>query len=155
MVGNEAWLSQVRQWIERDYPYLVSTNYHITSPDTIDYNCVAWAAEDTQRWWWPDPMRESYWPVNVPREETLNAFIKAFEALGYVICETPDLEENYQKIAIYLLNEQPTHVARQLLNGKWTSKLGQDEDIEHDTLEALTGARYGQVAQIMKRSLAS
>lgn len=50
MVGNETWLSQIRQWIERDYPNLVSTNYHITSPDTIDYNCVAWAAEDTQRW---------------------------------------------------------------------------------------------------------
>ncbi len=75
MVGNEAWLSQVRQWIERDYPNLVSTNYHITSADTIDYNCVAWAAEDTHRWWWPDPMKESYWPVNVPREETLLAFL--------------------------------------------------------------------------------
>ncbi|NEP35633.1 MULTISPECIES: hypothetical protein [unclassified Moorena] len=148
MVGNEAWLSQVRQWIERDYPNLASTNYHITS-------AVAWAAEDTQRWWWPDPMKESYWPVNVPRVETLLAFIKAFETLGYVICETPDLEENYQKIAIYMLNGQPTHVARQLLNGKWTSKLGQDEDIEHDTLEGLTGERYGQVAQVMKRKVGS
>ncbi|NEO46086.1 MAG: hypothetical protein F6K55_18900 [Moorea sp. SIO4A3] len=58
-----------RIWYERDYPNLVSTNYHITSADTIDYNCVAWAAEDTQRWWWPDPMKESYWPVNVPRVE--------------------------------------------------------------------------------------
>ncbi|WP_293105967.1 hypothetical protein [Moorena sp. SIOASIH] len=75
--------------------------------------------------------------------------------LGYVICETPDLEENYQKIAIYMLNDQPTHVARQLLNGKWTSKLGQDEDIEHDTLEGLTGERYGQVAQVMKRKVGS
>ncbi|NEO72041.1 hypothetical protein [Moorena sp. SIO3H5] len=155
MVGNEAWLSQVRQWIERDYPNLISTNYHVTSADTIDYNCVAWAAEDTQRWWWPDPMKESYWPVNVPRVETLLAFIKAFETLGYVICETPDLEENYQKIAIYMLTDQPTHVARQLLNGKWTSKLGQDEDIEHDTLEGLTGERYGQVAQVMKRKVGS
>ncbi len=98
-------------------------------------------------------MKESYWPVNVPREETLLAFRKAFETLGYVICETPDLEENYQKIAIYLLNGQPTHVARQLLNGKWTSKLGQDEDIEHDSLEGLTRDWYGQVAQIMKRKL--
>ncbi|NEQ82716.1 MAG: hypothetical protein F6K26_21480 [Moorea sp. SIO2I5] len=48
------------------------------------------------------------------------AFIKVFETLGYVICETPDLEKKYQKIAIYLLNDQPTHFARQLLNGKWT-----------------------------------
>lgn len=151
MVSNKAWLSQVRQWIERDYPNLVSTGYNITSVDTIDYNCVAWAAEDTQRWWWPDPLFESYWPAEITREETLSAFIQAFQTLGYIICEKSDLEENYQKIAIYTLNNKPTHVARQLFNGKWTSKLGQDEDIEHDKLQGLEGERYGQVSQVMKR----
>ncbi len=153
MVGNKGWLSQVKQWIERDYPNLIPTDYEITSIDTIDYNCVAWAAEDTQRWWWPDSMFESYWPNNVPREETLLAFIQAFQTLGYMICENSDLEENYQKIAIYTLNNKPTHVARQLFTGKWTSKLGQDEDIEHDNLEGLEGKRYGEVTLVMKRPI--
>ncbi|BAZ13375.1 hypothetical protein NIES4071_52140 [Calothrix sp. NIES-4071] len=27
---------------------LAACGYQLTSPDTIDYNCVAWAAEDRQ-----------------------------------------------------------------------------------------------------------
>jgi hypothetical protein len=44
-----------------------------------------------------------------------------------------------------------THAARQLDNGKWTSKLGQLEDIEHESLEALSGAVYGSVVQVLKK----
>ena len=51
MVGNEAWIARVKVWIERDFPNLLTTGYEITSPDTIDYNCIAWAAEDNERWW--------------------------------------------------------------------------------------------------------
>lgn len=35
----------------------------------------------------------------------------------------------------------PTHMARQLPNGAWTSKCGANEDIAHFTLDALE--RYG------------
>lgn len=67
------------------------------------------------------------------------------------------MEEKYQKIAIYNdYDNLPTHVARQLPNGKWTSKLGQDEDIEHNNLQGLTGRPgYGEVACIMKRVINS
>ncbi|MEC4986739.1 MAG: hypothetical protein SAJ37_21125 [Oscillatoria sp. PMC 1068.18] len=153
MVSNNAWRSQVKNWIERDHPNLVSTDYQLTSPDTIDYNCVAWAAEDSDAWWWPDPLDESYWPPEVAREETLEAFVNAFQTLGYEICENSALEIGFQKIAIYVSQEKPTHVARQLNNGKWTSKLGSNEDIQHDTIEGLTGERYGQVACVMKRKI--
>jgi hypothetical protein len=34
---------------------------------------------------------------------------------------------------------------------KWTSKIGELEDIGHDGLSALEGEAYGNVAQIMKR----
>ncbi|MEL6882527.1 MAG: hypothetical protein AAFP09_18535, partial [Cyanobacteria bacterium J06607_10] len=60
----------------------------------------------------------------------------------------------FQKIAIYIDAQQtPRHVTRQLANGEWTSKIGQYEDIQHKTLEALTGEApaYGTVAQIMKK----
>ena len=151
MVGNEAWRSQVQEWIQQDYPNLADENYQITSPDTIDYNCVAWALEETQRWWWPDSFFESYWPPNIPREETIEAFQKLFQYFGYSICDAAILERDVNKIAIYLANNKPTHVARQLENGKWTSKLGSNEDIEHDTLEGLEGKKYGKVVCIMKR----
>lgn len=46
-----------------------------------------------------------------------------------------------------------THVARQLTDGKWTSKLGQLEDIVHSTVDAIAGSDYGEVIQFMKRHL--
>jgi hypothetical protein len=51
VVGNNAWVKFVREKIERDYPSLIVYGYKLTSPDTIDYNCVAWAAEDDETWW--------------------------------------------------------------------------------------------------------
>lgn len=44
----------------------------------------------------------------------------------------------------------PTHAARQLHSGAWTSKLGNAEDIEHE-LHALEGEIYGTVVVIMNR----
>ena len=37
--------------------------------------------------------------------------------------------------------------------GKWTSKIGALEDIEHDSLEALIGAEYSIVKHIMIRKI--
>jgi hypothetical protein len=45
-----------------------------------------------------------------------------------------------------------TRAARQLPNGKWTSKLGRWQDIEHE-LDGLVGAMYGTVRQILKRAI--
>jgi hypothetical protein len=48
----------------------------------------------------------------------------------------------------------PTHAARLLPSGLWTSKLGEWEDIEHDLL-ALEGDVYGTVALLLKRPCAT
>ncbi len=153
MVGNNALVRYVTRLIERDFPNLAACGYKLTSPDSPDYNCVGWAAQDDQRWWWPDADDIHYWPPNVPRELTLEAFQQAYQTLGYEVCQDETLEEKFQKIAIYTdYDNIPTHVARLLPNGKWTSKLGQDEDIEHNNLQGLTGQPgYGEVACIMKR----
>ncbi|MDZ8025057.1 MAG: hypothetical protein RMX65_019260 [Nostoc sp. DedQUE01] len=155
MVGNNAWVNFIREKIERDYPNLPVYGYELTSPDTIDYNCVAWTAEDDETWWWPDTQNQFYWPLSIPREETIDAFQKAFETLGYEICQGDALEEGFQKIAIYTnSNKVPSHVARQLPTGKWTSKLGSLEDIEHNNLQGLTGnPGYGEVVCIMKKRI--
>jgi hypothetical protein len=123
--------------------------FEITSAKTDEYNCIAWAAGEAHRWWWPGHGR--YWPPAAPYDETLRAFIIAFMGLGYEPCDAEDFEEGFDKVALFA-DETPlvTHMARQLPNGRWTSKLGSLEDVEHD-LRAVESADYGQVAQILKR----
>lgn len=101
-------------------------------------------------------MEQEYWPEGVPREETLTAFISAFETIGYEVCNDEFIEQGFLKIAIYGDSQKvPRHVARQLANGEWTSKIGQYEDIRHKTLKALSGdsPAYGTVIQIMRKAV--
>jgi len=87
-----------------------------------------------------------------PREETVAGFIRAFGHLGYAICDSSDLEPDFEKLAIYADDtDVPTHMARQLQSGDWTSKLGELEDIQHLTLDQLSGSQYGRVVQFLKR----
>ena len=94
-------------------------------------------------------------------EETLASFQAVFEGMGYSECESDALEAGYEKIALYVDAEGvPTHAARQLQNGAWTSKLGDWEDIEHDSLMALESAPlmnslYGTVALVLRRPVRS
>jgi hypothetical protein len=132
-------------------PRLTAENYRVTSPATWEYNCIAWAAGVTDAWWWPVPGR--YWPPDVPRDESLAAFIAAFAVLGYAVCRSADCEPGLEKIALYAVGTTPTHAARQLLSGWWTSKLGPSLDIEHATPEAVAGGVYGEVAVILSRTI--
>ncbi len=119
------------------------------------YNCVAWAAGVTTEWWWPVGAERTYWPAGVPCEVTLEAFRDAFATLGYAVCAGEELEPGFLKIALFASAEGvPRHAARQLESGRWTSKLGRMEDIEH-ALHDLEGTLYGSVALIMKRPRAA
>jgi hypothetical protein len=140
--------------LEDTFPGLASGGYTVTSPRDKSYNCIAWAAGDTRNWWWPVPEGEdTFWPAGVTRAETLSAFRDAFASLGYVECSSGDLEAGFEKIAIFADDQGvPLHAARQLPEGRWTSKLGELEDISH-ALPDLTGAVYGSVALLMKRPL--
>lgn len=138
--------------IEKIFPNLLIRGYSITSPLTTEYNCIAWAAGDTDAWWEPDPLYLYFWPDGIPREYSLDAYVNAYETVGYTVCQCPEPEEGYEKIAIYVNpNGKPTHAARQLGSGSWTSKLGELEDIEHHDLEGLHGQAYGTVAVFMQR----
>jgi hypothetical protein len=76
--------------------------------------------------------------------------VQAFESLGYQLCEHGHLEAGFAKVAIYALDGKPAHAARQLPDGRWTSKLGRDIDIAH-SLSGLVGPAYGEVAIYVKR----
>jgi hypothetical protein len=136
---------------EGRWPYLFSEGYQVASQPTWDYNCIAFAAGCESEWWWPDANGDAAWPDKVNREEQLACFAEAFATIGYQVCEHSDLEPGYEKIAIYARNGIPTHAARQLPDGRWKSKLGAWEDIEHNTLKAVEGDIYGQAVLFMKR----
>ena len=126
--------------------------YRQTSPATPAYNCIAWAAEDSQRFWWPHPQQIYHWPGSVRREEKIERFIEAFQTLGYEPCGNGTYEGGWQKVVIYVASDgTPTHMARQLENGEWTSKLGNDVDITHHTVEDLEGPLYGTATRYLRR----
>jgi hypothetical protein len=134
-----------------DFPALATDRWSITSEATDQYNCVAWAAQETRRWWWPSESDDDYWPL-ATREETPEAFKRAFAMKrGYEGCDGAELELGWEKIVLYVLDGKPTHMARQLADGSWTSKLGPGRDIMHHTLAALEGPMYGAARHFMKR----
>jgi hypothetical protein len=136
--------------LEEMFPGLRGQLYHIRSPRDHSYNCIAFAAGDDHNWWWPDLAQEDTWPLGVARAETVQAFRDAFATLGYMVCDHDQLEPGFEKIALFALAGMPKHAARQLPSGRWTSKLGRREDIEHG-LHDLTGTVYGSVVLVMKR----
>jgi hypothetical protein len=102
-------------------------------------------------------MNIGWWPPGVPRETTKEAFVKAYETLGFELCIGPMLEPGIEKLAIYTLRspfsgiESPMHAALQLESGEWTSKLGPLEDIVHLDATDVNGPAYGQPVVYMSR----
>jgi hypothetical protein len=134
------------------FPRLTDINYRVTSPASPQYNCVAWSAGDILHWWEP----HVYWPTPVaPGENGIGVLDQAFRSLGYIECDDDSLEAGFEKVALYGSVLYWSHAARQLPTGKWTSKLGKMEDIEHNTPDDVTGGAYGEVVQLMKRPIQS
>jgi len=133
-----------------DFPRLTVADYNVTSPATTTYNCIAWSAGDAEHWWQPGIC----WPIDTARDDCgTESLAQAFRSLGYETCSDGGLEEGIEKVALYGQSIFYTHAARQLLTGKWTSKLGRAEDIEHESPEILAGGIYGEVVAFMSRPL--
>jgi hypothetical protein len=147
--------------LEAEFPNLRVTGYTITSPVDPTYNCIAWAAGDDEAFWWPVPgltgagyLGGYYWPQGVPVATTMEAFELAFKRQGYRACPDGELEPGFEKIVIYADTAgKPTHASRQLPDGRWASKLGKLEDIEHQAVEGLSGSNYGEAHLYMRRKI--
>lgn len=133
-----------------DFPNLNAGNHRLIIREWNDtYNCVAWAAGIDNDWW--EPTTGRFWPANAPHDFKVTSLIIAYESVGFAICVDGSLEAGVEKIAIYADGPEYLHAARQLETGKWTSKMGKAERIEHDAPEDLAGPAYGQVTAFMKR----
>jgi hypothetical protein len=151
-MGREEWSATVSQSLEQLFPSLTGSRYEITSPAENGYNCIAWAVGDTSLWWWPDEFDQYYWPEGVPRSSTLDAFVQAFQVLGFDVCGSGAIEEGWEKVAIFANRDGvPTHAARQLADGTWTSKLGRLEDIQHSAVDDVSGSCYGDPRVFLRR----
>lgn len=154
---------KAQERIKLGFENLKDGEYELTSPFDAKYNCIAHAAGENDRWWWSVDTKTAgndvFWFNNIPGQTTLENFILAFGKLGYEPCDSAELENNFEKVAVYVSTEDalhapkgsPTHMVRQLSDGRWTSKLGQDVDISHQTLQSLEGKIYGEIKQILKR----
>ena len=140
--------------LETIFPNLATVGYSPKSPQSAVYNCIAYAAGDEARRWVGFRELGYYWPDAAIEGHTLTALLSAFAQLNYAVCDSAVLEAEFEKIALYVDQDGLwTHAAKQCVDGQWTSKLGNLEDIVHRTPEAVSGPEpaYGQVACFMKR----
>jgi hypothetical protein len=148
-------------WTRHDFPNLLDGMFVKTSCRDGQYNCIAWAANDTRHWWEPTEHRDGvklFWPPAAPWDCTVDAYVAAFAWYGYAPCDMDgSLESGWEKIALYGRLEggrmEAQHAARQLRDGRWTSKLGSEEDIDHLSVRNLyrSAAGYGEVVLYLKR----
>lgn len=125
-----------------------ASNFEFTSPKTDDYNCVAWALASEDEWiQFQDENGE--WDIRLTR------YIAYFRSNGFVESTNTQPIEGVIRIALYAdeKTNEFTHIARQLPDGKWTSKLGEWEDITHNSLEVLAGGFYGVPIVLMERKI--
>jgi hypothetical protein len=131
------------------FPNLVNPASKKTSDQSSNYNCIAWAFGDDRKNWWPNNLGY-HWPLNAIGKTDLQAFEEWFARDGWEECADRLVEVGYEKIALYALSNKPTHAARLLDSGLWTSKLGQHIDLCHD-LNELDGPKYGRVYKIYRK----
>jgi hypothetical protein len=135
------------------FPKLAPSSFSVSSPVDFGYNCVAWALERDQARWWQPGGPPYFWPISAaPPTLSIDAYIAAFHAVGYRSCHSRSYLRGWDKIAIYTDGLATfLHVAAQLPDKTWTSKLGQGQDINHRMLESLEGGLYGHVTHTMRR----
>lgn len=136
-----------------DFPKLGDVSAKKTSEPTDQYNCIAWAFGDNTRWWWP--MKRRYWPIPFDNKSPMEAFLELFNEKGWIVADDRCPEGDHTKVALFFnpIDGQPTHAARLLENGLWTSKLGQYIDLSHE-LHELEGPAYGVIFRVYKKHLA-
>ena len=84
----------------------------------------------------------------------MEAFSLLLAKNGWVKTDNRLVALGLKKIALYYnpLTGEPTHAARLLENGFWTSKLGDNIDLSHE-LSELEGPEYGLVLAVFEKAV--
>lgn len=139
-------------------------SFEVHSPQDCGYNCIAWAMGFDDRW--VDYILNSpkkWWPKGVDNDYRPESLVKAFEAVGFEMCNDDTVEEGYDKVALYkaspfydplsrkIVKEGWSHAARVLTSGQYHSKVGESFDIYHRSGDVFDGTSYGNIFQFMRR----
>lgn len=121
----------------------------ISSPRTWKYNCVAWAIGIETEWFEPSPA--GVWPI-AQNGISIADYVAFFAHHGFAQCADGKLVKGLDKIVLYAdAKGDFLHVAKQLVSGKWSSKLGPESDVKHATPDLLVGSYYGNPVTYMSR----
>lgn len=131
------------------FPNLNASNHRVTSPPTPAYNCFGWAIGGTEIL--IGPQAGYVWPSEAPLNFKLESFEVALAKFGFERCDDGSLEAESSKVVLFGSTAYVEHAARQLPDGRWTSKLGREEDIEHDSPDAVAGGVYGPVLAFYRK----
>ena len=125
-------------------------NFHLWSPCSYYYNCIAYAMGMEDRWidvahhpwhWWPP----------VAKGDSGQDLIEAFRYLGFESCGMDDtIDRAYDKVALYQKDNRWTHAARVVDDGVYHSKFGSSYDGTHSRGDVLQ-KQYGEPFVIMRR----
>ena len=132
------------------FPRLASEEFKIVGPHTKRYNCIAFAAGDTNSRW-DDDDDFGYWPESATRSASIDSLKEVFAAIGFEQCAGSGVEPGFEKVALYEQQGQWTHAAKQTPNGTWRSKMGDGPVIEHLNPESLAGGPYGHPTIYMRK----
>ncbi len=125
--------------ISEHFPNLTSNKFEYTSLKTDDYNCIAWALDKVDEWMQIRDMGRLIYESQ--------RYIDLFRQHGFEECDWYDSNRDFRHIAVYIDTKTGRfkHVARQLPDGSWTSKLGEWEDIMHHSPFSLIGKSYKRI----------
>lgn len=142
-------------------------DFRLSSPREPECSCLSYVVGDKERHWWPPgPLatRRSnlliqlgppdVWPVDLPPDATLANVCALLSRLGFVDCEDAVAIDPKTTLVVAIFLDSgtaPAHFAQQLPNGKWLSKLGGGNDIEHRTTHSVEGGANGTLAHKMCR----
>ena len=147
-------LAMTDEEIKSYWPNLSKEHFEFTSLKTISYNCLAWATGNNRNWMDMYVFQARYDLDMDTLDHSAEGYASFLQQhFGFERCDNGDFEKGMEKIALFEDNNKEwSHASRLLENGKWTSKMGRWEDIEHASLEVLQGKFYGQLKIFMKRN---
>jgi hypothetical protein len=128
------------------FPNLAAEDFVGIGPSSQRYNCIAWTLGVRDEWVWPGTRIED--------------FDALYARQGYQPLSSVDLshDPNLEKVVIY--GHPPasgtgpievTHGARMDEQGRFTSKIGTQPLIRHNSAEDLAGPSYGQPVRVYVR----
>lgn len=135
------------------FPHLFDDkHYKLLSEQTPIYNCIAWAMGFNDRWVDTVLSPGHWWPDGVLREDSPQALIDAFVAVGFEVVDNDHYEENYDKVALFQKEGKWTHAARIESDEVEYSKFGGSFDGVHSH-NVFGGSIYGDEYAFLRRHI--